>query len=180
MLLVHGAVPSSRIRCSALAISSRAKRACSVAGRRSKSYRLHLGVCCQASFRSKRSLARLPRAAEPRWWCAAAGLLPARRIPAKFAAARVGASQEVRQRILIPPLGGSNPRSPASLLRRRRRGLFSPAEARRVGAVEERVGALGGQVFEPVDRAVDVVLPHLARHFVKELDTVAVRVVDVD
>src|ERR1700730_4441253 len=67
------------------------------------------------------------------------------------------------------------------------RGLFGrgdgrllPAEARGVGAVDERLGTLARQVFEPVDPGVDVVFPHLARHLIEELDTVAVRVVDVD
>src|ERR1700730_6242995 len=67
------------------------------------------------------------------------------------------------------------------------RGLFGrgdgrllPAEARGVGAVDERLGTLARQVFEPVDPGVDVVFPHLARHLVEELDPVAVRVVDVD
>src|SRR3984893_3625737 len=67
------------------------------------------------------------------------------------------------------------------------RGLFGrgdgrllPAEARGVGAVDERLGTLARQVFEPVDTGVDVVFPHLARHLVEELDAVAIRVVDVD
>src|ERR1700737_726594 len=67
------------------------------------------------------------------------------------------------------------------------RGLFGrgdgrllPAEARGVGAVDQGLGTLARQVFEPVDTGVDVVFPHLARHFVEELDAVAVRVVDVD
>src|SRR5712671_3933854 len=67
------------------------------------------------------------------------------------------------------------------------RGLFGrgdgrllPAEARGVGAVDERLGTLARQVLEPVDTGVDVVFPQLARHLVEELDAVAVRVVDVD
>src|SRR6266436_2195474 len=67
------------------------------------------------------------------------------------------------------------------------RGLFGrgdgrllPAEARGVGAVDQGLGTLARQVFEPVDPGVDVVFPHLARHLVEELDAVAVRVVDVD
>src|SRR6266404_73553 len=67
------------------------------------------------------------------------------------------------------------------------RGLFGrgdgrllPAEARGVGAVDQGLGSLARQVFEPVDTGVDVVFPHLARHLVEELDAVAVRVVDVD
>src|ERR1700730_11524002 len=55
-----------------------------------------------------------------------------------------------------------------------------PAEARGVGAVNQGLGTLARQVFEPVDAGVDVVFPHLARHLVEELDAVAVRVVDVD
>src|ERR1700730_11489115 len=54
------------------------------------------------------------------------------------------------------------------------RGLFGrgggwllPAEARGVGAVDERLGTLARQVFEPVDPGVDVVFPHLARHLVE-------------
>ena len=58
-------------------------------------------------------------------------------------------------------------------------GLLAP-KARAVGAVDQRFGTLARQVLEPVDRAVDVVFPHLARQFVEELDAVAVRVVDVD
>src|SRR5580704_9585796 len=59
-------------------------------------------------------------------------------------------------------------------------GRLLPAEARGVGAVDERFGTLARQVFEPVDTGVDVVFPHLAWHLVEELDAVAVRVVDVD
>src|SRR6266446_3741132 len=59
-------------------------------------------------------------------------------------------------------------------------GRLLPAEARGVGAVDQGLGTLARQVFEPVDTGVDVVFPHLARHLVKELDAVAVRVVDVD
>src|SRR6202022_3676449 len=59
-------------------------------------------------------------------------------------------------------------------------GRLLPAEARGVGAVDQRLGTLARQVFEPVDTGVDVVFPHLARHLVEELDAVAVRVVDVD
>ena len=40
--------------------------------------------------------------------------------------------------------------------------------------------ALGRQGLEVVDPGIDVALPHLARQFVKQLDAVAVRVVDVD
>src|SRR6266478_4519945 len=43
-------------------------------------------------------------------------------------------------------------------------GRLLPAEARGVGAVDQRLGALARQVFEPVDTGVDVVFPHLARH----------------
>jgi len=65
-------------------------------------------------------------------------------------------------------------------LLRRGGGRFALSEARRVGAVDERLGALGRQVLGPVDPGVDVVFPHLARHLVEEFDAVAVRVVDVD
>src|SRR5262249_10281585 len=54
------------------------------------------------------------------------------------------------------------------------------AEARRIGAVDQRLGTLGRQVFEPVDARVDVIFPHLARQLVQELDAIAVGVVDVD
>src|SRR5439155_7297550 len=53
-------------------------------------------------------------------------------------------------------------------------------EGRAVGAVDESFGALRRQVFEIVDRALDIVFPHLARQFVEEFDAVAVRVVDID
>src|SRR3984893_1257158 len=59
-------------------------------------------------------------------------------------------------------------------------GRLLPAEARGVGAVDQGLGTLARQVFEPVDTGVDVVFPHPARHLVEELDAVAVRVVDVD
>src|SRR6266404_8519954 len=50
-------------------------------------------------------------------------------------------------------------------------GRLLPAEARGVGAVDQGLGTLARQVFEPVDAGVDVVLPHLARHLVEELHT---------
>src|SRR5437588_3115079 len=53
-------------------------------------------------------------------------------------------------------------------------------EDRGVGAVDEGFRALGWQVFEIVDCALDIVFPHLARQFVEEFDAVAVRVVDID
>src|SRR5205085_6024203 len=65
------------------------------------------------------------------------------------------------------------------LFRRDGGSLLLP-KAWRVGAVEKRFRSFGRQVFEIVDRALDVVFPHLARQFVQKLDPVAIGVVDVD
>src|SRR5215472_8313309 len=102
-------------------------------------------------------------------------------------ATRSAAASSSRSRPLTPSGGGEGFSSPRlrervgvkELVRRSARWL-SDAEARRVDAVDQRFRALGRQGFSPIDRAVDVVLPHLARQLVKELDAVTVRVVDVD
>src|SRR6202035_1258209 len=59
----------------------------------------------------------------------------------------------------------------------RRRGL---PEGWGVGPVDQGFGAFGRQGFPPIDRALNIVFPHLARQFVEKFDAVAVRIVDID
>src|SRR5579872_4354817 len=58
-------------------------------------------------------------------------------------------------------------------------GRRLPEGRHALDAVFERLGALGGQGLHVVQRALDVVLPDLARQVVDELHAVAVGIVDV-
>src|ERR1700691_4214798 len=69
---------------------------------------------------------------------AGAGALPLPGFALKVAPPPLGRSQAVRQRILIPPYGGSNPPAPAIQLRAARYAGFSSkaiSEGESVGAV---------------------------------------------
>src|SRR5437764_12719977 len=63
------------------------------------------------------------------------------------------------------------------LLRGGRRG---PAEMRVMRVVGEGRLALGRQILDEIERALDVVAPDLARQFVQDLDPVAVGITDIE
>src|SRR4029077_10439972 len=128
---------------------------------------------------SLRSAQRLPAGRTLFWapnYLICMALWSIRRAIFRVAANFLPALREGRGRSLSPLARGEGLRG----LFGRGDGRFLAAEARGVGAVDQGLGTLARQVFEPVDTGVDVVFPHLARHLVEELDAVAVRIVDVD